>query len=157
MKKILIFVVAVLFTLTINANPDTSNEFTGSLTILTQYMDGYHNVQLKWEDNSVSNDYYAYIITEGNSDNEENHVVKGYTRSNSFAIFNVPNLANISPQYNVYKMNFNQEVQLENFFSTGNGDDFRGSLTWAQIKELLKKKSNNIWKIRRNNIPTSDK
>jgi hypothetical protein len=52
-------------------------------------------------------------------------------------------------------MNFNQEVQLDDIITNDSDNQFRVALTWSQIKELLKKKSNNIWKIRRNNIPTS--
>lgn len=154
MKKILLLMIAVSLTLTINANINDSQAFEGSVTVLTQYLEGYNNVQLKWEDNSSSDEYFAYIITSGSSDNEENHLVKGYTTEKSFAIYNNPNLPNISPRYNVYKMSFNQNVMLNEVIPANDNNNIRAALTWSQIKELLKKKSNNIWKIRRNNIPT---
>ncbi|MBI9030561.1 hypothetical protein JEZ13_00960 [bacterium] len=155
MKKVLLLLVAVMLTLTINATPGSNQDFDGSLTIINQYLDGYHNTHLKWEDLSSSNEHYAYIITVGNSDNEENHIVKGYTTDNNYSIYKNPNLPNISPRYNVYKMNFTENVELADFFPNDNGHQFRASMTWSQIKELLKKKSNNIWRIRRNNIPTN--
>jgi hypothetical protein len=147
---------AVMLTLTINAitNANTNDEFDGSLTVITQYLEGYHNVNLRWEDSSPSTNNFAYIITSGNSENEENYVVNGYTSDRSFAIYNRPNLLNISNQYNVYRLNFNQNVDLSAIIPNDNGTQLRVALTWSQIKELLKKKSNNIWKIRRNNIPT---
>ena len=70
MKKILLLLVAIMLTLTIYANTNTNEEFNGRLTIMTQYLDGYHNVSLKWEDTSTRSEYYAYIITVGNSDND---------------------------------------------------------------------------------------
>ncbi len=155
MKKILLLIVVTMLTLTINAIVGESQTFEGSLTIATQYLDGYNNVSLKWDDNTVSNEHFAYIITSGNSDNEDDHIVKGYTTNKSFALYNNPTLPNISPRYNVYKLDFNQNVELAELIPDANGNQFRVALTWSQIKELLKKKSNNIWRISRNNIPTS--
>ncbi len=157
MKKTLLLIIALMLALTINASTGQSQTFEGSLTVTTQYLDGYNNVSLKWEDNTLSNDNYAYIITSGNSENEDNHIVKGYTTGNSFAIYKNPTLPNISPRYTVYKLDFNQDVELADIIPNNDGNQFRVALTWSQIKELLKKKSNNIWKISRNNIPTSMK
>jgi len=157
MKKTLLLIIALMLALTINASTGQNQTFEGSLTVTTQYLDGYNNVSLKWEDNTLSNDNYAYIITSGNSENEDNHIVKGYTTGNSFAIYKNPTLPNISPRYTVYKLDFNQDVELADIIPNNDGNQFRVALTWSQIKELLKKKSNNIWKISRNNIPTSMK
>jgi len=156
MKKIILLFVAVMLTFTINAAINTNNEFDGSLTIITQFGDGIHNVQLKWEDLSSSSEYFTYIITSGNSDDENNYLVKGYTSENSYAFYNKPNLANVSTFYNVYKMSFKENVDLAEIIPDAGGEQFKASLTWSQIKELLRKKSNNIWKIRRNNIPTDN-
>lgn len=95
MKKILLLIIAVMLTLTINANTNNKQKFEGRSTVATQYLYGYNNVRLQWEDNTSS---------DGSGENE-----------------------------------------------------IRIALTWSQIKELLKKKSNNIWKIRRNNIPATMK
>ncbi len=157
MKKTLLLIIALMLALTINASTGQNQTFEGSLTVTTQYLDGYNNVSLKWEDNTLSNDNYAYIITSGNSENEDNHIVKGYTTGNSFAIYKNPTLPNNSPRYTVYKLDFNQDVELADIIPNNDGNQFRVALTWSQIKELLKKKSNNIWKISRNNIPTSMK
>lgn len=155
MKKILLLLIVLTLTLTINATTNSNQAFEGRLTITTQYLEGYNNVSLKWDDNTLSNDNFAYIITAGNSENADDHIVKGYTREKSFAIYNNPTLANISPRYTVYKLDFNQNVELAELIPTNEGNQFRVALTWSQIKELLKKKSNNIWKISRNNIPTN--
>lgn len=155
MKKLILIMTAVILTLTINAIPGTNQDFNGNVTVMTQYLDGYNNVRLSWEDNSASDTYFAYIVTYGNNEVEENFIVKGYTTEKSFAIYNNPTLPNLSNYFNVYKISFNENVELADYIPNDDGNQLRVALTWSQIKELLKRKSNNIWKITRNNIPTN--
>ena len=155
MKKILFALLVMMLSTILFANTATGSEFNGQVTVLTQYMDGYNNVHLSWEDNSQNGEYFAYIITSGNSDNEENYLVKGYTADTNFSIYRNITAPTVPTYYSVYKVSFNENYELADIIPNDDGvNQNRAALTWSQIKDLLKRKSNNIWKIQRNNIPT---
>lgn len=154
MKKILFVLLVMMLSTVLFANTAINSQFDGKLTVMTQYMKGYNNVQLSWEDSPNTNKYYAYIITSGNSSNEDEFMVKGYTTDTKYTIKrNIPH-PTLPTYYTVYKVTFAQYYDLAEIIPNDNSaNHFKAALTWSQIKELLKRKSNNIWKINRSNIP----
>ncbi len=160
MKRIVLILVLAVFCLSVFATEDfvSYSNSDNRITILTQYMDNYHNVRISWEDNVSTSDDFVYIITSGNTDDDNEFMVKGYTDEQFFNIYHIANLSN-QERYNVYKVSYNDRSDITDVFDTGDATmhQVRRTLTWDEIKRLLKRKSGNIWKLRRNNIPTTIK
>ena len=61
--------------------------------------------------------------------------------------------------YSSYNATVGDRTIVTEAIDTGDNSDtcqIRRTLTWEEIKKLLKRKSGNIWKLRRNNIPTAN-
>lgn len=149
MKKVLFAIIIIMLSSTIFAANGQN-----SVTTVKQWNQDSYNLLLKWNDSNSIDNNFVYIILHGNTDNLDEFEMLGMTTSTSFRKSNISIDENATMSYEVFKIYFDNDTSAVNFLN--DAPQQRKSLTWDEIKKLLKKKGGNIWRIRRTNIPSSN-